>query len=766
MISKIIPIATYRIQFNRNFKLLQGQNILEYLHQLGISDIYSSPLFAAEPNSAHGYDVINPSKLNPEITNEPQLRKFAAQLKQYKMRLLLDIVPNHMSASKHNRWWQDVLKHRQKSPFAKIFDINWKNFSYRRFFDINELVCLRMERVAAFNIVHQYLFKLIKARLVQALRVDHIDGIYDPYQYLQKLQLKTRALLNNQPYLVVEKILGHNETLPSYWPVSGTTGYDFLNAVNALFIDATGYEKLLAFYKKSTGRFLTWWEVYYQSKRKVIDELFAQETDKLTKDLMRIIQYLPEYRGINAQLLRQTLIELTACLAVYRTYINPVSKNHSDLLYLNQALNKASKTLISKCHPIIQFFKKLFSEQLTDNPHLKKLCLHWIMQWQQFTGPVMAKGFEDTTCYDFNPLISLNEVGSSMSIAQALGKKSAFHFFIKRRQKYFPHSLNASSTHDTKHSEDMRARINVLSELTVEWQMHFKAWQKISQPFKKIVNGVSLPDANTEFLLYQSLLGAWPINFNRIKIFLIKAIREAKINSTWSAPNELAEQAILSFTRRLLKSAAFLESFIPFQRKLNFFGMLNSLSETLLKITLPGVPDFYQGCENWNYSLVDPDNRRPISFYKNSLQLHKISDKKFSKNFPIELSKLFLIHTVLQFRTQHPLLFSKGKYIPLEVLGKDQNSIIAFARVYEGQWVIVVASRFLTKHIKIAATMNQWSSNHWHNTYVVLPKSKIDNWREILSAQVIVTKFKQRQFVLSVAEILKNYPVALLSMQD
>ncbi|MBS0350251.1 MAG: malto-oligosyltrehalose synthase [Proteobacteria bacterium] len=769
MLKKHIPTATYRIQFNADFPLKNAFKLIGYLNNLGISDIYSSPLTKAAPGSKHGYDVIDPTKLNPEICDFKILKQFADLLHQKKMALLLDFVPNHMAASNHNRWWRDVVKKAKASPYAHYFDINWRikdKLSYRRFFDINELVCLRIEDQKVFNQVHTLVKKLISENIIDGLRIDHIDGLLDPGAYLSYLKKSIQKIIRKDLYVIVEKILAADETIPPQWGIEGTTGYDFLDAVNGLFIDKNGYDFLVKDYKKFTGLKNCWIDVRYQSKKQVINELFQEELQKLVESFKKIIA-----RSSNRQAdhFKTLLTEVSAILPVYRTYVRNFVVRQSDCQYLIKTCIQTKKKIGAESSEALLLLKKILT--MKHNFQSRK-NLKWIMNWQQFTGPVMAKGFEDTACYRYNPLISLNEVGSDPRMEKNYGDPKILHKFLKSRQRCNPYSLNATSTHDTKRSEDVRMRLNVLSELAEEWVLLVKNWSQIVQPLKIPLAGMLVPDANLEILLYQSLLGAWPITKERVSSFAIKAVREAKIYSSWNNPNTNYETALLFFIDALIQNRDFIDSFLPFQKKIAFHGALNSLGEVLIKITAPGIPDFYQGTESWSFTLVDPDNRSPVEFSKNRQLLSKLVAIGFDnqellaalcKNWPDGNIKLFLTQKSLQFRRDHLPIFQLGQYIPLAAIGIQQQNVFSFCRVYQSRWILIAIPRFTTRLCSKAQF--PLGKKVWRDTQLILPKNAPRHWRSIFTDAQVTANENNDLLILDVHPLLASFPVAFFKSE-
>ncbi len=600
-----IPIATYRLQLNADFPLKKAKKIIFYLKNLGISDIYSSPLTKSSSESKHGYDVTDHNSLNQNITNFNQLKNFTNILHKNNMFILMDFVPNHMSTSKENKLWKDFLLKLKKSPYKDFFDVKFisnNKFNYRRFFDINELVCLKIENKNVFEAVHKLIWKLLKEKIIYGLRIDHIDGLYNPKNYFKRIKSDSRKILKKEFYIIAEKILADDEIIPAQWNIDGTTGYDFLNMINSIFVDKKGYFKLVKHYHAFTDLKYSWFEMRYLCKKRVIQELFKFETELLVHSIFKIVKLINPLKISKREVYQRIIEEISACLPVYRTYIDSVHISKNDKMYLNRALSIAKKKLRGKCTPQFNIVKKIL---LMSKKRFKSHCLKWIMQWQQYTGPIMAKGFEDTTCYIYNPLVSVNEVGSDPNMTKNYGNISYFHLFLQNRCRFSPYSLNATSTHDTKRSEDIRMIINVLSEIPEEWINHLILWDKLITPLKVKMFDSYIPDLNIEIFLFQNLLGAWPISIKRFKNYMVKASREAKTYTSWQKPDKVYESSLVTFINSLLVYRPFLKSFLQFQRKIAFYGALNSLGQLLIKVTAPGIPDFYQGTELWNLKLVE-----------------------------------------------------------------------------------------------------------------------------------------------------------------
>lgn len=872
-----VPGATYRLQFNREFTFADAQKLAPYLKDLGITDLYASPLLEARRGSPHGYDVINPERLNPELGDMAAFESLSGELDRHKLGLLLDIVPNHMAADGENPWWRDVLRRGRDSSYAPFFDIDWqparpglsgkvllpvlgspygkmlesgelkltvaedglrvslqggsyplspasagrllrewsgsptaagsagaapgepprdnlarvlqelpplnspeygagfqrawglfrhfynshtgfKDFvdgqlqalngrrgdpasfgrldrileeqayrlafwrtaleeiNYRRFFDVTGLVSLRMEDEGVFDAVHGLVFKLVRAGRVTGLRIDHIDGLQDPRTYLCRLQERLSGGGRNF-YIIAEKILAEDEELPADWPVCGTTGYDYLNLLNGLFVDgegSAGLDRAYAQLSETEGDFS---DVVYRQKKRVLTSLFSGEMRSLARHLGRLAEQDRHGRDISLSGLEQALVEVTACLPVYRTYIRDLAVPERERRIIEGAVAEAKRRLPAAAFACDFLRRVMLLEFPPGLPEVQQQnWLDFVRRWQQYTGPAMAKGFEDTTLYIYNRLISLNEVGGNpagrgISVAE-------FHRRNVERQKRISHTMNATSTHDTKRGEDVRARINVLSELPGAWSMLVKRWSNWNSPRKPVLDGLPAPGAAGEMLIYQTLAGAWPLREEdvpsfreRLKAYVVKAAREAKLRTNWLDPCEAYEGALEEFVTAILEPSPenrFLQDFLEFQKTLAYFGALNALSQVLLKIASPGVPDFYQGTELWTFSLVDPDNRRPVDFGERAALLAALREeeeaggraalaKKLLGGWEDGRVKLYLIYKALHLRRSSRKLFENGEYIPVEAVGARRRHVCAFIRRLENSWVLVAAPRLAAR---------------------------------------------------------------------
>jgi (1->4)-alpha-D-glucan 1-alpha-D-glucosylmutase len=989
-----IPVSTYRLQFNRRFTFSAATKVIPYLDELGISDIYASPYFKARKGTIVGYDVVDPTRLNPEIGTEAAFKRLIRALQKRKMGQILDIVPNHLYVgSEDNAWWLDVLENGPSSPYALFFDINWdpvkrelknkvlvpvlgepygtvlerqelelifekgafflrccdrklpilpetygdilthrtekletllpiddpsltellniitalgclpsyteraqskraergreketikkrlyqlykegrtirdfidenlrtfngtknephsfdllndllgkqvwrlsywrvaaEEINYRRFFDISSLAAVRMEDPVVFQKVHELTLKLIGAGQVTGLRVDHPDGLYDPSEYFQRLQRecffrvqlghtqKRQARQPNTPveanpeieilkqyaelvasdpqfkpfYVVGEKILSKDEKLPEDWPVFSTVGYDFLNSLNGIFVDTANGPVFDEIYERFIRSRVGYHDLVYEKKRLIMIESMSSEINTLAHLLNRLSEKNRHTRDFTLNGLRTTITEVIACFSVYRTYVTRAGVQDKDRRYVEQTISIAKRRNPALSERIFDFLRNVLLLNYPDDlgETGKRKWVDFVMRFQQVTGPVMAKGLEDTVFYVYNRLVSLNEVGGDPG--EFGTRLEAFHGQNIETAKSRPYSLLSTSTHDTKRSEDVRARLNVLSEIPAEWQRCLSRWSRLNGKKKPVVDGRMVPNRNDEYLFYQTLLGVWPVNrmtvaaqaefTARIRGYMLKAAREAKVDTNWISPNIPYEEALLKFIDAVLASSSantFLKDFDLFQKKVAYFGMFNSLSQTLLKITSPGVPDFYQGTEIWDFSLVDPDNRRPIDFVIRKQMLARLKKelaqpkadavalaRKLLRTWPDGLIKLYVTFLSLGYRKAHQRLFEDGAYVPLTGDGPLAEHVCAFARRGELDTVLVIVPRFLTSlmgnidHLPLGQKV-------WKSSGVVLsqetPGSTFVN---IFTGETIQAAKQQEKRILSLGEVFANFPVALLA---
>ena len=983
-----IPCATYRLQFNHAFTFRDAARIIAYLHDLGVTDIYSSPYLKAKKGSLHGYDIVDPQVLNPEVGTDEDYAAMAAELSRHGMGQVLDIVPNHMCVdSPENLWWRDVLENGPSSPHAGYFDIDWapikkelrnkvlipvlgdqygnilegqelrlafeegafaihyydhsfplrpqtyalvlehrigelqalipagepdlseflsivtalrhlpsytetdpdriaerhrekevikrrlwtlfsgceqirahveenvrifngqkgeprsfdllddlmnqqiyrlsywrvatEEINYRRFFDVDALGAIRMENPAVFAEAHALVFRLIREGSVTGLRVDHPDGLYNPVEYFHRLQrgcfvLQQRVMPAGQQdsgsspeageqllaqqyddaviadpgfkpfYIVGEKILIKSERMPDDWPIFSTTGYVFVNSVNGIFVDGAQAKAFDAVYDKYTRTKFDVHDVIYEKKKLVMQVAMSSEVNTLGHYLNDISEKNRHTRDFTLHSLTGALIEVIALFPVYRTYTNTWVVNDRDRQVIEQAVAKAKRRNPAISESIFDFVRDVlllrFPREFSDRE--KAEWLDFVMRFQQLSGPIMAKGVEDTAFYVYNRLVSLNEVGGAPErFGTAL---ETFHGQNIERRKFWPHALIATSTHDTKRSEDVRARINVLSEMPREWGEQIRSWARLNKKRKAVIEGQEVPDRNEEYLLYQTLIGVWPVEASegstredlaqRIKNYMLKALREAKQNTSWISPNQRYEEAVMQFINGLVQQRPgnrFLNEFLPFQRMISHYGMFNSLSQTLLKICAPGVPDFYQGTELWDFSLVDPDNRRPVDYGVRTALLSELKQKQQSMTgvdlaWDLALNKddgrikLYLVHKALGFRREHRELFEKGDYLPLEARGARADHVCAFERTSGQDSLIAAVPRFLSRIIGGPGAL-PFGKAVWEDTRLFLPETNAGvHYQNIFTGEVIGAVPDQGMLSIDLAAVFATFPVALL----
>lgn len=578
----------------------------------------------------------------------------------------------------------DELLRRQNYRLA-FWRVGEGELSYRRFFNINSLIGLRMEDETVFEETHRLVLRWLEEGAVDGLRIDHVDGLRDPEEYLRRLDAAAPGA-----WLLVEKILESGERLPPSWPIAGTTGYDFLNEVNGLFVDPAGEAPLTRFYARFTGEPTDYDAIVVQKKWQVLETILASDLERLAGLLLQIVERRRRYRDYTRGELRELLGEVAAHMPVYRTYVRPEDREAQlrAARYVAEALDAVRERRPDLDARLLDFLRDLLLLRGEGGLASGDLEKEFVARWQQFTGPVMAKGVEDTTFYNDNRFISLNEVGGAP--AQFGVSPEAFHAAMSRRQEQWPQALLATSTHDTKRSEDVRARLNVLSEMPGEWEQAVRRW---SQQAARYRSG-ALPDANDEYLLYQTLAGAWPLGEERAQAYMLKAARESKRHTSWANQDEAYEQALAAFVGGVMGDEALQADLAAFVRPLLVPGYHNSLAQTLLKLTAPGVPDLYQGTELWDFSLVDPDNRRPVDFEKRrallDCQAEQPDPETILARMDEGLPKLHVIHRTLQLRAAHPAWFGpEAAYEPLAVVGDD--TALAFAR---GGRLVTVVPRF------------------------------------------------------------------------
>lgn len=838
------PVATYRLQFSAEFGFVRARDLVPYLDRLGVGALYASPLFAARRGSPHGYDVTDPTRLNPELGARRDFAGLSRALRRHDMGLLLDIVPNHMAASPQSDWWSDLLAGGRSSRRARYFDVDWdadpdgkvvlpilggpygtvlragelvagvdeggphvryyetrlplaegtyegvpadadalhrlleaqpyrlvhwraagEQLNYRRFFDITDLVGVRIEDEAVFDSVHALAFRLLRDDRLTGLRVDHVDGLRDPRGYLERL----RDRAGERSYLVVEKIVTGDEAVPDEWPVDGTTGYDFLNFVNAVLVDEAGVERLAASQARFTGVAGPLADVTYERKKQALRDLFPGETRSLAGDLAKLARRDRDAVDLPRRALTEALVEVAATFPVYRTYVGPDGiVSPTDRGLIERAIEEARRRGPTIPDAAFDFFRRVLLMEAQPRDE----ALRFVARWQQLTGPATAKGLEDTALYAYHTLLSLNDVGADPEGA-AFGI-AAFHERMRRRARRSPHTMNATSTHDTKRSEDVRARIDVLSEMPDAWASAVRRWRRMTADAKPRVGAAVVPSAMEESLLYQTLAGAWPLDDGelpqfreRLKAYVVKAAREAKTTTSWLQQDEEYEGALEAFVDALLAApgSSFVDDFLRLQPRIAYHGMLNALSMTVLKIAAPGVPDIYQGTELWDLSLVDPDNRRPVDFAHRAGLLAGIARRSRRRSALLREMlaewrdgrvKLYVTWRALTARREQPALFLDGAYESLAATGERAEHVVPFARHLDGRWAVVIVPR-----LTVGLTRPERppiGRRVWRDTAVRLPAASPRAWSDAFTGRVI----EAPDGVLPLRATLAEFPVALL----
>ncbi len=945
-------ISTYRVQLRPDFGLKAVGALVPYLARLGVSHVYLSPLLRARSGSEHGYDVVDPTMLNPALGSEADLEALAETLRRHDMGLILDIVPNHMATGSENPFWEDVLMHGPASAFSHWFDIDWgppearrprrilqpvlgdrlgrviadgqltivlrderfrieyfdqsfpldpatvpmiaeagskdmksairddpklrelesvlarlrslpprdptaraergreaetaledlrtllesapqvrdhftsavaaftsnregrprlrrllaaqayrlaywrraaREINYRRFFTISHLVALRMEDAQVFAATHEQVLRWVREEKVDGLRIDHIDGLLDPRGYLTRLQdtvATAAAGRSPTPFpLYVEKILGREERLPEDWPVAGTTGYDFLAELEDAFLDADGFQALLQTYGRFTRRDMVYAQVARAAKRKVLAGPLAAEVRRLSRLLERFAR-CSDQTPPETNALTQAIVEALVALPVYRTYLDPerLVYREEDRATLTQALSEARRAERADGEALQLLSSALLLSGRDALPALATdHATEFVQRFQQTSVSVAAKSIEDTAFYVFVPLGSRNEVGNEPDAALADGA-AALHSANRRRADRWPDAMLCTSTHDTKRSADVRARLSVLSEIPGVWDRHLRRWHRWNRHHRGLLRGSYAPDRNTEYLLYQTLVGAWPFGETeapavhvpvafklRIQQYMLKAAREAKLQTSWVDSNARFEAALSSFVDAVLDpsvSRPFLADLVSFTGVVARSAIWAGLARALIHLTSPGLPDIYQGDELWNTNLVDPDNRRPVEFDKRRSLLATVASGPESatdrRHFVEEMLaspedgrvKLHVIHRALRSRRHLPGLFLRGDYIALSVSGPNSAHVVAFARRLGDRAAITIAP-LNTTQLTGGSGFPPIGPDVWSDTRLSLPMGLPRGpWRCQLTDES--RRALPSGADLLVGDALQSFPVALL----
>jgi (1->4)-alpha-D-glucan 1-alpha-D-glucosylmutase len=656
-----------------------------------------------------------------------------------------------------------------------------EEINYRRFFDVNDLAAIRVELPRVFDAVHRLLLELVNAGAVTGLRIDHPDGLYLPREYFEKIQQRcAKALAIALPqdgrtiYMVAEKILTGAETLRKDWLLHGTTGYDFANQVGQLLVDSSAETAITKTFHRFIGHSLHFGHLVYAKKLQVMKLALANDVDVLGNMVDRLSEQNRWYRDFTLEALARAVRETVACFPVYRTYLapgRPVSEE--DRQVIERAVTAAKRRNPAIEESIFNFLRDVLVFRFPENldAEARAAHTHFVLKFQQSTGPIMAKGLEDTVFYIYNRLAALNEVGGE---PQQFGLSvEAFHERNLNRQHNWPDTLLATSTHDTKRSEDVRARMVAISEMPELWRRSLQRWRIANRRWKRTINDREAPDGNEEYLLYQTLLGTWPVQLSgvpeeaatteyigRIQAYMGKALHEAKLNTSWIQPNEEWDAAMHDFVRRILDSSPrnkFLPNFLSVVQEIARLGAINSLTQTLLKLTSPGVPDIYQGNETWDFSLVDPDNRRPVDYQQRREMLESLSastPNELIQNWPDGRIKMFLTQRVLQLRREHVDLFQRGEYLALAANGTFAECCVSFARRLGNQWIVVIAPR-LSSRLGFPPV-----GERWKDTALALPETlSIENAHNLFTCRDLHHERRQ----ISIADAITILPFAVIT---
>ena len=767
------PASTYRVQLGPGLTFSGAAELIPYLRDLGVGAMYTSPVLAAVPGSTHGYDVVDPTRLNPGLGGDRGFADLACRLREAGLGLVIDIVPNHMGVAlpAANPTWWDVLGLGRASPFARFYDIDWdrapimvpvladaaavadlaiidgqlayhdlrfplapgteggtpgqvherqhyrltdwhradSELNYRRFFEVTTLAAVRVEDPVVFRATHERVLRCVADGLVTGLRVDHPDGLADPGAYFRRL-----AAAAPSAWLVVEKILGANERLPALWPVAGTTGYDALRLVSGLFVDTGGEPAVTAFAAAECGP-QDLRQMEHDAKQWVAEHILLAEVRRIARAARRC---LPAGQSEPGQI-EPAVAELLASFSVYRSYL---ADDEADAL--QTAAAEASRRA-----PGLAATIGALARQMTADP-VGELA----ERVQQTAAMVMAKGVEDTVFYRYNRFIALNEVGGDPGRFGVTPEE--FHWRVgKVAAGDHPRSMTALSTHDTKRSEDVRARLAVLSELPDEFAAAVRRWSARAR----------LPEPTLNLLAWQSLVGAWPISQERLVRYLEKASREAKIATSWTEPNAEFDAAVAAWPKIVLTDGELAADVEAFVTQVRDAGWSNALGQKLVQLAMPGVPDLYQGSELWDLFLVDPDNRRPVDFDRRRDLLTRIDGGWLPGLDDSGAAKLLIVTRALRLRRDRPELFG-GSYEPLPAQGPAADHLFAFAR--GGGHLVAVATR-------LPVTLQR--AGGWRGT--TLPTGP-GPWTDVLTGQPVPSGW------VAAEDLLQRYPVALLVRGD
>ena len=842
------PNTTYRLQFHKDFTFDAFEKAIPYLKKLGIKTVYASPIFKAVPGSVHGYDIVDPLVINPEIGTLDQLYKISGQLKDAGIGWLQDIVPNHMAFHMDNIWLMDVFEKGSTSTYARYFDIDWHHpllegkvmspilgkplpdaikakeltivlnegklglkyfdtivplnqasyslvvgskgvvtneeveavnndpnllqqiidgqyylpclwqdtdtqINYRRFFTINGLISLNIQDEVVFNDHHSFIRILCDDGIFQGLRVDHIDGLSDPEQYLQRL----REMVGDEVYISVEKILEYGEELPS-WPIQGTTGYDYLAIANNLFTNTKGETALKQFYDKKIADGVDYTQTLRKKKKLILDRYMGGDLENLYQ-LFLSSELTAEKDPAIITTLKKAIAGILIECPVYRYYGNKMPLSDDERAHLKEVLEKVTAADASLIPAIRIMEEALLIKPLVHSETYNTKALKFYQRLMQFTGPLMAKGGEDTAMYLYNSFIGHNDVGDTPEASDST--VNAYHRQIVQRQKW-PHTMNTTATHDTKRGEDARARLNVLTDIADVWLATVNEWRKLNVEAKQ----GNVPDKNDEYFIYQSLVAFYPmpgqdtLDFNeRFSAYIEKALREAKKHTNWADPDESYESAVQQFLKTILDPrSAFMQSFEKFLASIADAGIVNSLSQLVLKFTSPGVADMYQGGELWDLSMVDPDNRRPVDYELRAQWLDQLLAKQYTlgalwQNRYDGKIKLWFAKKLFKARNNAPNIFNEGLYVPLQTTGKYKQNILSYARVHD-QSAYIVAVPVNILPIAIAQGCDIRNID-WADTMIMAPDDLHTEWTSIQDHKA------QGKLEIPINELFTEIPIAI-----
>lgn len=825
--SRKTPVATYRLQLGPDLTFARVRAMLPYLERLGVSHLYLSPVTESRPGSTHGYDVTDPGSIRAQLGGESGFRRLAAAARTRGLRVMLDVVPNHVAASPDNPWWEDLLTHGVDAAGAYRFDLDkdraaeaivlpvlkhpldrelrartiklsvaggavrvrygdltlptnpwtwpmvadrsggsWKrragadlrafldaqpwrlahwrggdrHIVYRRFFDITDLAGVRLEDPRVFDDVMGLPIRLMREGLVDGLRLDHVDGLRDPAGALVRL----RDAVGPDAWIVIEKILDGAERIRDDWPVDGTTGYEFLNALNGVFVDRAGLDTLAGTWRRRTGDHTPFGTIVHEGKRAALQTLFPAETETLAKLLIELDG------GIEMAAYVDAVVAVTVHLPVYRTYVTTAAPRSQDRRLIERAVRHAR----GEADPAA--LRVLRAALLHEHGGSMRLQQDLVARWQQLTGPAMAKGMEDTALYRYVPLASLCEVGGR---PDAAGDLAAFHRFNAGRLREHPLSLGATSTHDTKRGEDVRARINVLSEVPERWIALLDRWDRRFRSHVAVVNGHESPDTAERILLYQTIVGAWPDRGSRqrfaarVAAYARKAARESKRYSSWRTPDHAHERAVRRWVLAVVNDGRFAADVERLLGVVGLHGAIGSLAQVVLKVASPAIPDIYQGCEGRALTLVDPDNRGRVDVRRLGRLL--TAGERDPGDVRSEATKVAVTAAALRARASDPDLFAYGRWIPLNATGPRAGSVVAVARLHEGRRAIAIVPRMLAR---VTGSKPPRAAT-WRETRVALPPGFGRDWRDALTGRIVAADDGR---MLRLDRALSGLPVALL----